>query len=944
LIEKSAMLAKLPALIKYKVIKFAVILTVLIIAINLPVPVQVMAVPEDAANNNYNNNNIEIRVEGGYSNTAKLGFYAPFFITVENKGQSISCEVQVIISTDSMEKAAYAKQSDFPQNSKKLITIIAPIATANRKVEVRLVKGSKTIYSTKYDFANIIPPSNPLIGILSEKQGALSNLSGLSMPENFISLTERDIDIKRKLMATAVETAVEMNADARTIQFTEQNFPDEEKALQAFDIIIISNYDTSQLNEKQLKLLDKWVNDGKMLFIGLGPNSMKTYSGLGEEFKPFRIDGSSQIQKAAGLEKLIGKPLPNGGLNIVTGNTDNTGNVMYKNNGHVILEEEGLPLAIAYNKGKGALVILTFDPTLKPVLDWEGEKDLWRKVIADAYAKTEMNTGYMSAYGSGGYNAYSTRGINNLNFSYLASNVPETQRPPFTFLFVTIIIYVLIAGPVLYILLKRKDKRDLSWFTIPAIAVLFTLIIYIAGFKTRYTTAVLNNVSLINLENIQGTASIYTTSAAFNNSRGSMAFSYNPLDSIEIGINSDYYGRPFYGAQPENDDNFKITSKLTYGAENSYQLYNAGMWEPKLIYINKTLPYSGKLISNAAVNKDGFRAIIENNTEFDFKESFINIGDYFFDIGDLRKGEKREIGFSFNDPSIKRNITDFLNDRYGDIYQPSSQRPPVDQWREMRRKREMMDNAYHNLVDTQHGGEKYGAFSKETKSIFFFALNYDDMGYKLAINGKQPIVYNTNLIYSGSSMELKKGENIYLPAGIIVPVPDNMQNVYFDNRNKTMEVSENGNIDFSFYLPENIDIKEMEITWQTSINKIFSFFIFNNKTSEWEEFDGMFRVTGSSGTGVNSSIGSRDGSSTAVNSSSRDGSSTAVNSSSRVENSTSDSNSGDTDIYNIDAYTNNERQIKVRAIANFDKNVDKNFYRKVENIGVPEIELRGVVK
>jgi hypothetical protein len=39
-------------------------------------------------------------------------------------------------------------------------------------------------------------------------------------------------------------------------------------------------------------------------------------------------------------------------------------------------------------------------------------------------------------------------------------------------MFATLGIYIILAGPVLYIILKQLDKRDLAWICIPALSIL----------------------------------------------------------------------------------------------------------------------------------------------------------------------------------------------------------------------------------------------------------------------------------------------------------------------------------------------------------------------------------------------------------------------------------------------------------------------------------------
>lgn len=849
--------------------------------------------------------NIDITVEGGYRNTAKLGTYVPFFITVENKGESISGEIQVLISAGNSQKIIYAKQEDFPSGTRKNVTISVPVYTASRNAEIRLVSNNRVIKSEKYEFRNIIAPSKSLVGILTEQSSSPMQLSGIRLPYGFYNnrknITITDVNLlllSRRVANVTKETVSELATEA--VNLNERNFPEEGKLIGAFDIMIISNYDTSLLNDKQLSLLGDWVEGGRILFIGLGANARKTYGGLPDRLKPFKVEGTRDIDKAGKLEELTGKSLPGIALNVVTGDPGE---------GRVILEEEGIPLAIAYKKGSGVIVVLTFDPSIKPIFEWEGENILWQSLINAVYDEMQAEgltwTEPYSDY-------FSSEDISNVlsSLQYPASNVPDTQKPPFTFLFVTIIIYTLFAGPVLYLILKMKDKRDLSWIAIPASALLFTMIIYIVGFKTRYTTAVLNNISLINLDEEAGTARIYTVSGAFNNSRGSMTIDYAPSDVVEIAANSDYFRvMTAYGSQPDEGDNYTLLGKLTYGNENSYEIYNVNMWEPKYIYMGKNVPYEGRMISEARVNERGFSAVIKNNTGMDLKNSFIVVGSHFYNIGDINNGEEKEISFSFDDPTVQKSIEAYLNTWYNYTSSGPAQMP-ASEIRDIRRKRQIIGYFFDYMGNTVE-------YSNSGK-ISFFAFNGDSIGYRLEINGKLPREFNTNFVYLTTDIEFKKGEHVYLPAGIITAVPDYMQSAYYNWWYKLVDIYESGNVDLKFIIPDNISPEEIKITWEPlsgeienvqprmnssdegedNENMIFRMYIFNNATQQWEEFDKEFIITAhESSPGINSFI-------------------------------------------------NNEGEIKVRVSVNIEamEESDREMFIKWRGLNLPELQLRGVVR
>ena len=59
--------------------------------------------------------------------------------------------------------------------------------------------------------------------------------------------------------------------------------------------------------------------------------------------------------------------------------------------------------------------------------------------------------------------------------------------------------YTLCMGPAVYLFLKKKDKREYMWLVIPCTAILFSVIIYMAGNSTRYTEPFIRYYSSVDL-------------------------------------------------------------------------------------------------------------------------------------------------------------------------------------------------------------------------------------------------------------------------------------------------------------------------------------------------------------------------------------------------------------------------------------------------------------
>ncbi len=181
-------------------------------------------------------------------------------------------------------------------------------------------------------------------------------------------------------------------------------------------------------------------------------------------------------------------------------------------------------------------------------------------------------------------------------------------------------------------------------------------------------------------------------------------------------------------------------------------------------------------------------------------------------------------------------------DRYGPPYINPGMKIP-DNWKENSRKRTIIESSFGNIYQSISG----------KGHLLFFALNYDDPGYKVTVNGNKPKVYNSNAIYSVSGIDFSKGSRIELPSGILVPAlqnPGKTANIQMEDPvSGGVNVFANGDVDFTLKVPDNISVDGFTVKWSkflpmgyryNSPNMKFrkdkyKFYIYNTLTKSWEE-------------------------------------------------------------------------------------------------------------
>ncbi len=826
---------------------------------------------------------VTVEVKGGFDGVARLGAYIPYRIMLINKGRAVEGEVQVEIKIDSQNKTVFSKPVSLAEGVVKEVVIDAPVFTARKGVKIKFQENGKTIKELEYNFLKLIPPEMKTIGVLSSDNAAYDFLNGMTIPQ---SNGDMAYDEKMKLMqaagmypgasvatAQAVPVGSITESESILIPLDGGSFPDDIRIMNGFDILIISNYDTETLSENQMSVLESWTESGGTLVIGTGANWKKVYSSLPEAMQRFSVSGTSSAVPPEELENYAGAAFSGDViLDTVTGeigfeyaqpvadstdgSNEDENNAVGKNASvdadeekqwvyssnidEVIIGDSGSPLAVKYIHKSGRILFLAFDPGMEPVASWQGKQSFWENLL---YHSGNSNRVYER--GRGYY--YSNQDIYYTNS--LTSQVPDDRTPPFLFMFITIGVYIIIAGPAMYIFLKRKDKRDFSWLAVPAAALLCLVVIYFVGFKTRYKTAVFNTASMIHLDMENQKADITTGMGIFNNKRGDLKLTYSDEDNIEFDVTqSENRSYVVYedGREPEG----KVVSKLVFSEPMNYMLYDVSMWEPKYLSAKKSEPFTDQIIGSVKIEDGKFRAVISNRTKYDFMEAFITVGNNFISAGDILSGKEKTIEADFNSDGVLHSFEEYLNAQYGRTSYPSNT-ALSDDFKERYRKRMTVEQLLEPMLYSLRGQTKIG----------LFALNNQNLGFNITINDETPVSYYTNGIFTSVDMIFEKGSEVDIPAGVILPqIDEYSQNVASTEGDNGVRIRNKGDIDFTYSLPEGIlstgfslkfdtyvplhvkynmeDMAAQNSNVQTRIlQNQYEYFLYNKASDNWEQIE-----------------------------------------------------------------------------------------------------------
>ncbi len=192
------------------------------------------------------------------------------------------------------------------------------------------------------------------------------------------------------------------------------------------------------------------------------------------------------------------------------------------------------------------------------------------------------------------------------------------------------LIYILIIGPVNYWILKRKNRRELAWVTIPVLVFIFTGMAYLTGFQLKGNDTIINQMSVATGDVGGSDVRVNTLLGLYSPRRRS----YNvvlPIESMARPISDSFSGD---GSSAEaitrssdvilTDVRVDVSGVETFIAES----------------IQSALPIKGS--ASLGVNNGDIEltATVRNDSDQTLEDVTLLIGSFATKIGDMAPGEE----------------------------------------------------------------------------------------------------------------------------------------------------------------------------------------------------------------------------------------------------------------------------------------------------------------
>jgi hypothetical protein len=589
----------------------------------------------------------------GYDGTIPEASWFPVVCEVKNDGPSFKGTVEVEAGT-------------YNQGQKRLFEVELPTGTLKRLVipvfastrgystwDVRLrdERGKIRAEQLGMQARKLLAPATPLVGALSRTPGGAPVLKELPTPNSEMQPT--------------------------CARLLPSIFPDNPLVLEGLDCLYLNSERASDLTVNQVNAIFAWLNAGGHLIIGIEQPSDVTSSPWLKGLVPCDVKDLRAVAQHAELQEWLSRlpsvtnvaaeaesqstaarsidaatrrrygigqrlPLPAGTAPAATSLFENLAMdptfeasemqvaVGPLREGTVEIAAGDLPLMVTSPRGRGRVTTLLFSPEREPARSWKNLPVFWSKlagVSGGLYASKNLNA-------QGGW---SSDGI----FGAMIDS-RQVHKLPVGWLLLLLLIYLAVIGPLDQYWLKRLGKPMLTWITFPGYVVVFSLVIYLIGYKLRAGESEWNELHIVDVlsngERAELRGRTYSSVYSPSNQRYSLGSQqkYATLRGEFAGL----WGGGESGEKAtilQNGDSFKAEIFVPVWTS---ELFVSDWWN------SVNLP----LTASVSPQGDGWQVRVENLTERKLTNMQVAIAARMVPLGDLPAGQsltkavKREDG------------------------------------------------------------------------------------------------------------------------------------------------------------------------------------------------------------------------------------------------------------------------------------------------------------
>ena len=515
----------------------------------------------------------------GFNGTFKNGAWIPVTITVANNGNDVRGRLEWRWQGAGTR---FTQTVELPRGANKRLVLPVVAESFGGDATLTLYDGPRTVIKQERVRFNQVDLNSLVVGVLSEASNPLAELA--DMPSV-------------------------MGSGTHLVRLDTGTLPDRWELLQSLDMLFVHDIDSSAWSAEQRGAIASWVADGGQLVVG--GDRAETAAGL-DAITPGGID---EIVRDLPLQALAD------GTSWRLRDPASTVRALAlapRDDAHVLASGPGgEPLLLRRAHGNGQVVQAAFNLA---ALSAQGDVvRLWETVLPQ----------------SGAQPLWAQLRSNGQWVLQQSLALPALRLPSAWSVFGFLALYVALVGPLNYLLLRRFDRREWAYITVPLTAVLFTLAAYGLGAAGRGGSA---------------SATALTVVRAASGSPSGQGLSYVGLFSpvrraYDVGLGPETLAgnaAPIFGGPREALEVVRTEASVDLPG------FLVDVGSMRALMVERALQVPEVHIMLASAPGDRVVATIENRSSAPLEDVALLSGEHAQKLDDFSPGERREVELERN--------------------------------------------------------------------------------------------------------------------------------------------------------------------------------------------------------------------------------------------------------------------------------------------------------
>ena len=532
---------------------------------------------------------VTVSADFGYDGAVTYLSAMPLRVTLKNDGADAELTVAIDVDRSSSEYDTYEYPLSLASGAEKQLMIPITLNYKQKSYTVRVTGKDGLIASVPITPKKVLAPSTMLVGVLSDSPQTLSYLN----------------------IGTANDQL--MRGEVwQTITLTQDTFPDSYELMRAFSFLAVDGVDISQFSDAQRQALETWLTNGGVAIVGGGTRAVSAYRGFAEMTgvttgAPYSAQGAAQ----ALVDALSDTQFP---LTESAASAQGTAllSPIHGERANTIAELDGKPLIARSQVGSGLVYTTAFSLSEKPLSGWKGMSCFWQRVLLATGASVYQNlVDDSSSHYRSGRDYYTDTSM----LTTLGIANDESMIYPM----LAIAVFLLLAGLGSYLLLKRLDKREWMWLTLPLLSACCVGVLCLMSSRMQLNKPAATAYSIYNISSDGRTSSATMAGVAIAQK-----------ENITVSSRENALVEPsntYYSYYEEDDDTKTYMHSLRYlytlGEKRAVTFPASGAWEVQLLYIQPEENPQLNVSASIWWEDDGLHGEIVNNGDYTLDAGYV---------------------------------------------------------------------------------------------------------------------------------------------------------------------------------------------------------------------------------------------------------------------------------------------------------------------------------